>query len=255
MKRSILTLVVWVASCLVCSYSSASIQKEVLTEKNNIEDIELRDLDGVSMNISELPAGRKIIVLTWEFCNDCTDHFPYYQSIVSLYDNQGIEIIFLWKDDIPKKADLLFGSIKHYATDDISKLTNWVPSYILTDENNITQEKTSDFEWIIDYLSGVYSYNANSMKSWIGDHLILFTLDGCSSCIEAELRLHSELKSDRLRTVLNGSSKNHNQYDFYDPYMIYANALDILYLPKFVLLNDDEIVIYDSIESILDMGY
>lgn len=215
------------------------------------------DMEGNEKDISELSHTKKIVVLVWDKCGDCKAGYENYRSLVSLYDNQGVDVIFIWRNNIPGGlGNSPLGSIKHYATRDISRYTKYVPAYYLIDENNKVNKITEDFQWVEEYLSGGFKPNARAIKDWVGSRIVFFTLNGCSACFKAHQEAQSKLDMSKVYIVGNGEGngeENKDAADIQDRYSIYAHAMNIRLYPAFALLHNDEITIVDSVDKLLHL--
>ena len=259
MKKNQKLLTILLTTLLVMSIigqadANSSIPDILFNEGDVFAGLSISDAKGQEIDISELSPSRKIIIFTWEQCKDCIIEYDNYSAFVSLYDNQKIEIIFIWKDSIPSDASIsLFGSTKHYATKAMRSYTDWVPAYYLVDENNTIIKKTIELKWIEEYLSGVINPNREALMNWIGKKNIFFTLDGCASCNEAQKEIDGLTDKGDIYTVLNGNSNIKEGIDLHDRYAIYAHALGIQYFPAFVYLYHDEIIIVDTVDKITNV--
>jgi hypothetical protein len=223
-------------------------------EGDTFTGMNVTDMEGNEKDISELSHAKKIVVLVWDKCAECKAGYENYQPLVSLYDNQGVDVIFIWRNDIPEDlGNSPLGSIKHYSTRDISRYSKWVPTYFFIDEKNTVSKITGDFQWVEEYLSREYKPNAQALKKWVGSRVIFFTLDGCSACAKAHKDAESKLDMGKVFVVGNGKGDK-DSGDIQDRFSIYAHALNIQLFPAFVLLHNDEITVVDSVDNLLHLN-
>lgn len=238
-------------------YLDRNVSSISLKEGDTFTGMNVTDMEGNEKDISELSHAKKIVVLVWDKCAECKAGYENYRSLVSLYDNQGVDVVFIWRNDIPGDlGNSPLGSIKHYSTRDISRYTKYVPAYYLVDENNTVRKITEDFQWVEEYLSGGLKPNARAIKDWVGSRIVFFTLNGCSACFKARQEAESKLDMSKVYIVGNGEGsggENREAADIQDCYSIYAHAMNIRLFPAFALLHDDEITIVDSVDKLLLM--
>ena len=260
--KKLISLLLSAAVLLLCGffflyYLDKSASGIRYKEGDAFTGMKVSDMGGSEKDISELSHTKKLIVFVWEKCSDCRAGYDNYRSLVSLYDNQGIDIIFIWRNNIPgglSKSPL--GSIKHYSTKNISVYTKYVPAYYLVDENNKISKITEDFQRVEEYLSGGFKPNARAVKEWVGTRIVFFTLNGCSACMRAYQEAAGKLDMSKVYVVGNGEAMeegNNDLADVHDRYSIYAHAMNVRLFPAFALLHDNEIAIVDSVDKLLHL--
>jgi hypothetical protein len=256
--KKIIRLFLSAAVLLLCGicllyYADKVDSSIIFKEGDTFKGMKVFDMGGNEKDISELSHTKKIVAFVWEKCKDCIAGYENYKSLVSLYDNQGVEVIFIWRNSIPAGlGNSPLGSVKHYSTRDISRYTKSVPSYYLVDDNNTVRKITEDFQWIEEYLSGEFKPNAQALKNWVGSRIILFTLEGCSACAKAHKEAETKLDMGKVFIVSNGAGEK-DSGDRQDHFFIYAHALNIQLFPAFALLHNDEITIVDSVDKLLHL--
>ncbi len=214
---------------------------------------------GTAIDIGQLQGERKVIIFAWDKCGDCRSQYENYSNLIKLYDNQNLDIIFIWDDKIPV-SDMNNAQIpleKHYSANGKVKFTDWVPTYFVVDKNNKITKSLTDIQDLEEYLSGVYTPKNEALLAFLDSRLIFFTLEGCSGCATAknELSENSIVSSLTLYTVLCGEKKENSVFDYHDSNLIYAHALGIDSFPAFAVVSEGKVHVSRTIDELINMGH
>lgn len=196
------------------------------------------DESGRDLDVSEIPGTHKLFIFAWDKCGDCKAEYESYKILFPFYDTEKLNIVFIWDNHIPSEDLNTLGipAGNSYSASDRYKFTDWVPSYLLVDENNIIQMKEIDLSIIVSHLKENYSPNRQAFTELFGNADLLLGVDRCHGCKSA----YDELKEtgDNFQYWVEGPV-NSTMYEddpdiYYDPHSILSAVFDVQEYPEII---------------------
>ena len=194
------------------------------------------------LDISEIPGSNKLLIFAWDKCGDCKAEYESYRLLFPFYDTDELNIVFIWDNRIPDDDldTLSIPSRNSYSASDKYKFTDWVPSYILVDENNIIQMKEIDLSMIITHLKANFTPNQQAFSELFGSSDLLLGVDRCSGCKSAfdELNANDEDFQYWIEGPVTSTMYEDHTDVHYDPHSILSAVFDIDSYPETIEADD-----------------
>lgn len=202
------------------------------------------DHEGNEVDIADISGNRTLTVFGMAGCRDCIADFSSYELIFSLYDSEEFSVVFIWDDEIPSSEleEMGIPSEASYSAKGRYKFTDWVPSYYLTDQDDIIVSQTVEVEEAAKLL-GDYSVSAEGFERAFQGMKVLVGIDRCKSCKDAYEKLLEQ--GEPFVYMLEGAETVDGEYQTADPNRILAEAFHIENLPVCLYLDGSGEIVAD----------
>ena len=128
------------------------------------------------------------------------------------------------------------------------KITDWVPTYMIIDNNSKITLKTADAQILVDYLQANNQVIEQGLGSLLRGTINLIGIDRCSSCQKAFEELQNT-ESDKFTYIISGeisSERKMSNNIISDKYQIIAKTYNCEVFPQKIKVDDNGNILFEN---------
>lgn len=220
---------------------------------DQITQVQVYDMNGNKTTIQPTSEYTLLFYLS-AYCGTCIEYLPEISLLQEVFSEEDISVQIVWLEKPPRSQLRKYNLPDeiNYSMGDKVKLDSSTPTYYLLDKNGSVIFKDVVAINLMDKVAELGIFSLPTVKEGLNAYLrrkydvqgkkgltmIMFSLEGCSDCADAD-KMISDRKLDDI-FLINRIYSYRDNAEPRDRFKIYRYVYEISWYPSFLILNDDD---------------